>query len=822
MSQSPGGSHEGNNSDESIVLIPSSSSEDENDVVSAFHFTHSLSTDRRTIRELVLEGKRLLTLAEAKSCPEDFRNDAAMLYRYNFSSAVTGSDLFRDRELGELVDLVSLLKMRLSAERAFSLGCPQLRSERDVFDELLMRFSDEFLNLGQSIHSANRSEESSSANTGSQSSTDVVSSRLTVNVDNETVSAAAQAGNELIQHLNIQDTPVTDHLYETIGEAQNGLVSRERVQENVSTSSSQLDGQSLNINISNLEDFLAKVRELSSLASPTQTVSNRVCAPVPYRIIQAIQTSLSSITGTASANQSTFRQVKRRRSEEDNCEATKKSKSKIEDSRGDEDKEEDSCSICLEAWSTGGEHRVTCLKCGHLFGLSCIVKWVEQAHCCPQCKASAKKSDLRHIFVRKITAEDTSQRDRALRLLEEERASKRSIEQKEAMARKKLETQASDIDALKAENTRLKAQLSDNGGCVRSQAAVLPTAFTIISRSQSVNNKHFYPFQRVPISPDGNCRVFDHCKELGLVVASQKSPNALFRGYGIKILTRDFRPLAYHPLHSAIIRDMCFRPSAFDGMLLSCGLDKCLQLTSVTTKVVVQKYNVNSAVWCCAWNTQNTNLFYAGMERGVVREFDIRRTDSHVQDVLDNGGSPITNIQYWNGQVDGNNLQGLLIAHLQSLIFAEHTGEQFTSHHLPHLQAPLMSLSLHPSGKYLSSFRPSSSFPRCRYEICNLCQSTLEGLPTPVSSNCQAKWEGSNMQAIISRNCLMSKPESEDGLLAITANHFNNTVNVWDVNKRQELQTLACFDKAIDIRPLNDDLLGVLTDKELVLYNWRS
>lgn len=302
MSQSPGGSREGNDSDENIVLISSSSSEDENDVVSAFHFTHSLSTDRRTIRELVQEGKRLLTLAEAKSCPEDFRNDAAMLYRYNFSSAVTGSDLFRDRELAELVDLVSLLKMRLSAERAFSLGCPQLRSERDVFDELLMRFSDEFLNLGQSIHPANRSEESSSANAGSQASTDVVGSRLTLNGDNETnVSAAAQAENALTQHLNIQDTRVTDHLDETT-EAQNELVSRERVQENVSTDSSQFDGQSLNINISILEDFLAKVRELSSLASPTETVSSRVCAPVPYRIIQAIQTSLSSVTGTSSAS----------------------------------------------------------------------------------------------------------------------------------------------------------------------------------------------------------------------------------------------------------------------------------------------------------------------------------------------------------------------------------------------------------------------------------------------------------------------------------------------------------------------------------------
>ena len=61
------------------------------------------------------------------------------------------------------------------------------------------------------------------------------------------------------------------------------------------------------------------------------------------------------------------------------------------------------------------------------------------------------------------------------------------------------------------------------------------------------------------------------------------------------------------------------------------------------------RYSLNSTVWCCAWNTHDTNVFYAGMERGVVREFDIRRTNTHVRDVLDSGGSPISNIQFWRG-----------------------------------------------------------------------------------------------------------------------------------------------------------------------------
>ncbi|CAL1529566.1 unnamed protein product, partial [Lymnaea stagnalis] len=366
-----------------------------------------------------------------------------------------------------------------------------------------------------------------------------------------------------------------------------------------------------------------------------------------------------------------------------------------------------SCSVCLEPWSTGGEHRVTCLKCGHLFGLSCILKWVEQAHCCPQCKAPAKKSDLRNIFVRKITAEDTSERDRAYRLLEEEKAARRVLEQKEAQARHKLDSRNTEYEILKNELKQLKAQVSLSGGPIPTTSTSSQNSFINVSTSHPNSNKKYQPIQRINIAPqDANCRVFDYCRELGIAVVSQKSPNALFRGFGIKMLSRDFKPLSYQPLHAAAIRDICFRPASHDGQLLSCGMDKSIQLSSVTSKVVIQKYNVNSSVWCCVWNTANTNIFYAGMEKGLVMEFDIRRTDSHVQEILNNGGSPISSLQFVGVSGGQQGLQGLLIAQLQNLIFKEQVSDSFTTHILPHLQAPLMSLSLHTSGHFLASFRP--------------------------------------------------------------------------------------------------------------------
>lgn len=52
-----------------------------------------------------------------------------------------------------------------------------------------------------------------------------------------------------------------------------------------------------------------------------------------------------------------------------------------------EEGEGDTCSICFEAWTTAGQHRLSALRCGHLFGYTCIVRWLKAqgtAAKCPQ------------------------------------------------------------------------------------------------------------------------------------------------------------------------------------------------------------------------------------------------------------------------------------------------------------------------------------------------------------------------------------------------------------------------------------------------------
>ena len=58
-----------------------------------------------------------------------------------------------------------------------------------------------------------------------------------------------------------------------------------------------------------------------------------------------------------------------------------------------------SCLICLEDMTSGGAHRTAALRCGHVFGESCIRQWLQTgAHKCPQCNSRARARDVTVIY----------------------------------------------------------------------------------------------------------------------------------------------------------------------------------------------------------------------------------------------------------------------------------------------------------------------------------------------------------------------------------------------------------------------------------------
>ncbi|GAB4856610.1 hypothetical protein Ancab_014526 [Ancistrocladus abbreviatus] len=78
-----------------------------------------------------------------------------------------------------------------------------------------------------------------------------------------------------------------------------------------------------------------------------------------------------------------------------------------------------SCPICMDPWTSDGEHTICCLPCGHLYGMSCIKSWLQQQNPgkCPQCNKVCKLEDVRRLYGAQIAVVDKELQEK-IRLLE--------------------------------------------------------------------------------------------------------------------------------------------------------------------------------------------------------------------------------------------------------------------------------------------------------------------------------------------------------------------------------------------------------------------
>ncbi|GAA5807411.1 hypothetical protein MFLAVUS_000772 [Mucor flavus] len=99
-----------------------------------------------------------------------------------------------------------------------------------------------------------------------------------------------------------------------------------------------------------------------------------------------------------------------------NVESNKKQRIENTQTREVED-EHITCTICSEVWTSGGEHCLVSLKCGHLFGKSCIARWIteraqklgDKKTFCPICMKPARLNDIRIVVPIKLVVKDTAE-----------------------------------------------------------------------------------------------------------------------------------------------------------------------------------------------------------------------------------------------------------------------------------------------------------------------------------------------------------------------------------------------------------------------------
>ncbi|KAI8605498.1 hypothetical protein EDD21DRAFT_363410 [Dissophora ornata] len=296
--------------------------------------------------------------------------------------------------------------------------------------------------------------------------------------------------------------------------------------------------------------------------------------------------------------------------------------------------EESTCSICFESWTNSGSHRLVSIKCGHLFGESCILKWISQrgrdgAAKCPECNHPSKRKDIRRIWSKSVVVVDTAEREEAVSRAKKEQELRMRCEQDLAQSKMAYEMLKTEMMKLQKKHDRQRAfKIKYRSELDRLK---LTNPQKDIAREFSYLSFKTVPFLTAPV---GTANYMSYRQDEEMLVCSQQ----IYDKHGIvKVSMRDFSRSRHGiiPIHSQAIRDVqCYTNGQFanKSMVLTASMDKTLKVTSATSEQTVLTYDLKAPVWSCCWSNTNPFAMYCSTKakQTSILTLDLRNTKSPV------------------------------------------------------------------------------------------------------------------------------------------------------------------------------------------------
>ena len=371
------------------------------------------------------------------------------------------------------------------------------------------------------------------------------------------------------------------------------------------------------------------------------------------------------------------------------------------------------CPICLEGWTTTGEHRFVSLKCGHCFGRYCIEKWLagkqKKDKKCPTCNNPSKITDIRPIYARSLRAHDNSELNKALDDLEETKCKLLNIEKAYSVCRRELRESQHECEALKTQLIKQQQLISGN-----QRAAISKPVQPVTSmRSRML----FALSKKIEVCTDATCRALSYSSLASTLAVTQRSTNPIFPGYGVKLMTQELVIQDFLNLHTGIIKDLVFKPD--DQLLLSASLDKSMKVSSLVTRKPVCIFQLEQQAWSCCWNETKTSSCYVGLKDGTIIEYDVRYNNSPLKVLPAFDRLPLISIQYVKPRESANDFSGIHCTSLSSTCFYElsHDREIVKPHSLPFEGKFLPGYYDNESGYALISTRPSTKSANVTHNV---------------------------------------------------------------------------------------------------------
>lgn len=482
---------------------------------------------------------------------------------------------------------------------------------------------------------------------------------------------------------------------------------------------------------------------------------------------------------------------------------------------GDEDEDADDgkiCPICLDNWTNTGEHRIVALKCGHLFGLKCLNRWLESLtkKSCPTCKKRVVKHDIRYIYAKKLIAMDTSELDalkKQIGILMEEK-SKVQLDLTRSVCRE---------FALNEQIKLLKKEVADLKSINRTFSSGQPMNKSIQSSKDLVR---LYMDKSLELCRASGCRVFDIQVQKDLIVASLKSPSNLFTGYGIrKVNLSNYKPTTFIPLHTLPIRDLVIHPQK--DLILTASVDKSFKVVDLISNNVSFNVLAECPLWSACWDSSDLNMFYVGTQQGTVHKYDMRQTAQpvHVFSVVGDMSPVVSIASLRSAPGEAISRGGIMCCKLMSIYAFEATGVDYERYHLP-LDGPFVCMRYQSNMRqFLVSSRPNSRISHVRHSLCTLSKNA-DGAPKCDVVHC---FNGGGVLNFLSRTAFVSNGDGND---FIAAHHeASKSVCLWNINTGNKAGSVPAHDLVLDTCGVHTNaggLLACLTDKKLELFKFSN
>ncbi|GKV46292.1 hypothetical protein SLEP1_g53284 [Rubroshorea leprosula] len=374
------------------------------------------------------------------------------------------------------------------------------------------------------------------------------------------------------------------------------------------------------------------------------------------------------------------------------------------------------CAICMEAaWTSSGDHHVCCLPCGHIYGLSCIERWLQKnssSRKCPQCNKKFTLKDVRKLFALQLVAMDGEVQMSASWSKKEAEWKERETQWKKREDELQIEVKQLTKRAKYLEHLLGDVQSATLGEVTANRNRDFEGHSLGSNFGSEFSSVHFVPMKELQV--DG-ARLFDVDASSHTLLVTRRLPGLGGTSFlsRINLLPPYEREDIFLPPGTKAIRDL--RISPFNSSLaLYASMGKKLAVLSTQSNNVVLAYDLPAAAWSCSWDINNSHHIYAGLQNGSLLAFDMRQTAMPMESMNGLTSNVIHTICSLNNTTLPLGCGAIISASSAGLCHWSFGGARERPFLVPKTENQGVCISLaynHSSNDIIASYRPKIYFP---------------------------------------------------------------------------------------------------------------